>query len=247
MSVRLSLAGYTVTGVSLVMFLAACTDGAPTSTPTVTTTQTNTVTVTATPPAPSSSHKPTPTPTAPADTTAFAFDKSIAGLLVHNKDGSEYLVQVKLGPIMTDAPRGLKAGKFKLGDVCRYNPRTDAVMQYTILIASNTPVDPAVWNVDIRRSTGKNTFPIVVESYQTNTGNLNCVGDDMPIYQNGGSLSPDGFRETTGMIIIPGYKTAAHPKTKLANSPLRFTVSGTVLVYKDFGPKRNGYYPLPLG
>lgn len=253
MSVRLSLAGYAVTGASLVVLLAAACDNGSTSdtaAPTVTATETNIITVTATPTPSASTNSPkaTPTPTNAATKSAFAFDKGLAGLRVHNPDGSEYLVQVKLGPIMTHAPVGLKAGKFKLGDACSYNPRTDAAMQYTVLVASNTTVDPAVWNLDIRTSTGRGTFPIVVESFQTNTGNLNCVGGDTPIYQNGGSFSPDGYRQTYGMIIIPGYKTATHPKAKLANSPLRFEVTGTVLTRQDFGSKQsNGYYPLPLG
>lgn len=247
MSVRLSLAGFAVLS-STVTFLAACSTGIPAEPgPTVTATETSTITVT---PKPTDSPKiapSSPSATPKASAAPFSFRKDVSGLLVHNKDGSEYLVQIKLGPIMTNATTGMKAGKIKLGSACAYNPRTDAVVQYVMQVSSHTPSDMAVWNLEIRTTNAASAFPVVAEQFATNTGNLNCVGDDQPIYQYGGSFSPDGSRTIYGNIIIPGYKTAAHPKNKLAKSPLRFKVTGTVLVHKDFGPKTNGYYPLPLG
>ncbi|HJP96495.1 MAG TPA: hypothetical protein VJ843_03935 [Candidatus Saccharimonadales bacterium] len=245
MSVRLSLAGFAALG-SSIAFLAACTAGVPdgsTATVTATSTQTSIITVTPTPSSTPSSPKPAPASSAPT----LTFQRGVAGMLVHNSDGSEYVVAIKLGALMTNPSSHEKMGKVELGSTCSFNSSTDAVMQYT-LIASGHSSDPAVWNLDVRTSTGRGTFPIRSEQYASNTGNLNCVGNDTPIYQNGGSFSSDGRRKVYGYIIIPGYKTAAHAKTKLAHSPLRFKVDGTVLTRQGFGSKQSdGYYLLPLG
>jgi hypothetical protein len=252
MSVRSSLAGFAAAG-SLITLLAACTGETPVSRPaeatvTATATETSIVTVTPKPSASRTSASPTPTPK-PTTTPALPFDRATSGMLVHNEDGSEYTVQIKLGPILTNAKTGMKAGKFKLGDVCPFNPATDAVMQYALMIASNTKGTTAVWNLEVRPSTGKGTFPIRSELFATNTGNLNCVGGDQFIYQNGGSFSPSDSRQVYGYLIIRGYKTAAHPRTTLANSPLLLKVSGSVLGHsRDIGSKMpNGFYPLKLG
>jgi hypothetical protein len=249
MSVRFTLASFAATG-SLVALLAACAgNGTPgVASPTVTTTETNTVTVTSTPSASPSTSKPAPATTTPAPKSTFAFDKGISGLLVHNSDGSEYLVQVKLGPILTNAKIGTKVGKFKLGSACSFNSSTDVVMGLAIMASSHTPANMAVWNLDVRTTNSKSAFPVRMEQFVTNTGNLNCTGGDQAIYQYGGSFSSDGYREIYGAIIIHGYKTSSHPKTTLAHSPLRFKVIGTVIKRSGFGSKQSdGYYTLPLG
>jgi len=249
MSVRFSLAGFAALG-SSITFLAACSTGVPAEpVPTVTTTETSTIIVTSTPSDNAATPTPTPSPSATSKTPAapFSFRKDVAGLLVRNTDGSEYLVQVKLGPILTNAKVGTKVEKFKLGSTCSFNPSTDAVIGFAMMASSHTSGDMAVWNLDVRTTNAKSAFPVRMELFATNTGNLNCVGGDQAIYQNGGSFSSDGYREVYGAIIIRGYKTASNPRARLAKSPLRFKVTGTVLTYKDFGSKRNGYYPLPLG